>query len=141
MQNWQQSLSGMSPLHAMRLLAQELADRQRRAPARTSLISFIQAVAPWFIIEEIHLLIAGYLEALVRGEIDRLMIFMPPRAGKSMLASIFLPAWYMGLYPDRKVMQASYGAELAVGFGRQVRSLVCDRDYQAVFPGVDLQPD
>jgi predicted phage terminase large subunit-like protein len=123
------------------LLGTEIASRRHQAPARRSLIEFIRRVWPWFVVEEIHLLIAGYLEALVRGEIDRLMIFMPPRAGKSMLASIILPGWYMGLHAERKVMQASYGAELAVGFGRQVRALVGDEDYQAVFPGVSLQPD
>jgi predicted phage terminase large subunit-like protein len=69
------------------------------------------------------------------------MVFLPPRSGKSQMASIFLPAWYVGLYSDRKVMQASYAAELAVGFGRQVRALVGDQDFQGVFPGVGLQPD
>ncbi len=123
------------------MLAQELENRRRQGPARRSLVEFIRAVAPWFIVEEIHLLIAGYLEALVRGEIDRLMIFLPPRAGKSLMASVFLPAWYVGLHPHRKVMQASYAAELAVGFGRQVRALVTDQDFQGIFPGVDLQPD
>lgn len=123
------------------MLGREIANRRVRKPARESLIKFIQAVAPWFVIEEIHLLIAGYIEALVRGEIDRLMIFMPPRAGKSLLASVFLPAWYMGLYPHRKVMQASYASELAVGFGRQVRALVGDQDFQTIFPGVNLRPD
>lgn len=110
-------------------------------PEHGSLIKFIKRVAPWFIVEEVHLAIAERLEAVVLGEIDRLMVYMPPRTGKSMLASIFFPAWYMGLFPDRKVMQCSYSAELAVGFGRQVRNLVQDRDYQSVFPGVNLRPD
>ena len=112
-----------------------------RRDAKKGLIHFIRRVAPWFVIEEIHILIARYLEDLVRGKHDRLMIFMPPRAGKSMIASIFLPAWYMGLYPARKVMQASYGSELATDFGRQVRTMVADDDYQEIFPGVELQPD
>ena len=120
---------------------QELLRERDRRDARRSLIHFIRKVAPWFVIEEIHLLIARHLEDLVFGRIDRLMIFMPPRTGKSQIASIFLPAWYMGLYPNRKVMQASYSSELATDFGREVRNQVADEDYQDVFPGVELRPD
>jgi hypothetical protein len=63
------------------------------------------------------------LEAVQRGEIDRLMIFLPPRAGKSMIASQFFPAWYLGRHPDRYVISASYGQELANDFGRKVRNM------------------
>jgi hypothetical protein len=122
------------------VITHEQADLQRRV-CRVSLIDFIVAVAPWFVVEEIHLQLAEELEAVARGEVDRLMIFEPPRTGKSELVSKMFPAWYIGLHPSDKVMQVSYKAELATGFGRNVRDLLCDRVYQEIFPGIGLRGD
>lgn len=88
-----------------------------------------------------HRLIARHLEAVERGEIKRLMITMPPRHGKSMLASEFFPAWYMGRNPDHYVVTATYAQELADDFGRKVKNQIEDASYQAVFPGVGLADD
>lgn len=85
-----------------------------------------------------HRQIARKLEAVERGEIKRLMIFMPPRHGKSMLASEFFPAWYMGRNPDQYVVAATYGQDLADDFGRKVKGQIEDASYQAIFPGVTL---
>lgn len=112
-----------------------------RRLARLSFVDYIRAVAPWMIIEETHLLIAQKLDDLAFGRLDRLMIFMPPRAGKSMLCSVFFPSWYLGLYPTRKIMAVSYAEELAIKFGRQVRDVLKDPDFQSVFPGVQLRSD
>lgn len=68
------------------------------------------------------------------------MIFMPPRHGKSELASRRFPAWFLGRNPGRSVIAASYNSELASDFGRDVRNLVGCPDYQALF-GVDLRED
>lgn len=88
-----------------------------------------------------HRLIARHLEMVERGEITRLMITMPPRHGKSMLASEFFPAWYMGRNPDHYVVTATYAQELADDFGRKVKNQIEDVGYQAVFPGVGLADD
>lgn len=88
-----------------------------------------------------HRLIARKLEAVERGEITRLMMFLPPRHGKSMLASEFFPAWYLGRNPDHYVVAATYGQELADDFGRKVRNQLVDPSFQAVFPGVTLRTD
>jgi hypothetical protein len=63
------------------------------------------------------------------------MIFLPPRAGKSMIASQFFPAWFLGRHPDRYVITASYGQELANDFGRKVRNLMVDPLHRGIFPG------
>jgi predicted phage terminase large subunit-like protein len=68
--------------------------------------------------------IADRLCAIERGEIDRLMIFQPPRSGKSMLTSEFTPSWYLGLHPDRRVILCSYGAHLASNWGRKSRDVL-----------------
>lgn len=88
-----------------------------------------------------HRLIARHLEMVERGEITRLMITMPPRHGKSMLASEFFPAWYMGRNPDHYVVTATYAQELADDFGRKVKNQIEDASFQAVFPGVGLADD
>jgi len=88
-----------------------------------------------------HRLIARKLEAVERGEISRLMITMPPRHGKSMLASEFFPAWYLGRNPDHYVIAATYAQELADDFGRKVRNQIADATYGAIFPGVGLKND
>jgi predicted phage terminase large subunit-like protein len=66
---------------------------------------------------------------------------MPPRHTKSEFASYLLPAWFLGKFPNKKVIQTSHTAELAVGFGRKVRNLVDQDVYRDIFPGVGLQTD
>lgn len=88
-----------------------------------------------------HRLIARHLEAVERGDITRLMITMPPRHGKSMLASEFFPAWYLGRNPDHYVVTATYAQELADDFGRKVKNQIEDAAFQAIFPGVGLADD
>ena len=83
-----------------------------------------------------HRLIAKALERIERGECKRLMISMPPRHGKSMLASEFFPAWYLGRNPSRNIIHATYGQDLADNFGRKIRNLIADPLFGAVFPGV-----
>lgn len=88
-----------------------------------------------------HRLIARHLEMVERGDITRLMITMPPRHGKSMLASEFFPAWYMGRNPDNYVVTATYAQELADDFGRKVKNQIEDASFQCIFPGVGLADD
>lgn len=88
-----------------------------------------------------HRLIARKLEALERGEIDRLMVFMPPRHGKSMLATEFFLAWYLGRNPEHYVVCATYAQDLADDFGRKVKGQIEDPTYQNIFPGVGLADD
>lgn len=71
--------------------------------------------------------------AVERGEIKRLMIFCPPRHGKSQIGSINFPAWYLGRNPNKEIIIASYSAELAQDFGYKTRDLVSSAEYQAIF--------
>jgi hypothetical protein len=81
------------------------------------------------------------LEAVERGAIKRLMIFLPPRHGKSMLTSEIFPTWYLGRHPDRYVVGASYSMDLATDFGRKVRNAIADQLHTAVFPTCKLSDD
>ena len=87
------------------------------------------------------MLIAEKLEAVERGDIDRLMIWMPPRHGKSELASVRFPAWYLGRNPNHQIITASYAHKLAAKFGRQVRNLIAGSEFQLAFPGLTLAED
>lgn len=69
-----------------------------------------------------HILIAQKLEAVARGEIKRLMIFTPPRHGKSELVSVRFPAWFLGNNPDLRMIGTSYAATLAERFSGQARN-------------------
>jgi predicted phage terminase large subunit-like protein len=110
--------------------AQELLARRE---ARKSLIKFTEYTNPSYEPANHHRLIAEKLEAVERGEIDRLMIFMPPRHGKSELASRRFPAWYVGRNPDKQIIAASYNSDLAGDFGREVRNIVDSPEYGALF--------
>src|ERR1700737_3598282 len=90
--------------------------------ASSLLLSYAAYQWPGYAAARHHKLIARKLEAVERGEIKRLMIFMPPRHGKSMLASEFFPAWYLGRNPSNYVIAATYAQDLADDFGRRVRN-------------------
>lgn len=66
---------------------------------------------------------------------------MPPRRGKSEIVSVQFPAWYLGRNPKESIITASYGAELALDFGRQTRNIVNDSPFKNVFPDVRLAED
>lgn len=76
-----------------------------------------------------------------RGELDRLMIFAPPRHTKSELASRRFPAWYLGRHPDKQLIAATYSGEFALDFGRDVRGIVQDERFSKLFPDVTLAAD
>mgnify|MGYP003632230894 FL=1 len=104
-------------------------------------LPFVKAMWPSFIGGRHHERMADAFERVAKGECKRLIINMPPRHTKSEFASFLLPAWFLGKFPAKKVIQTSHTAELAVGFGRKVRNLFEQESYQKVFPGVALQAD
>lgn len=113
----------------------------RATLASRSLLRFTEYTNPAYQRANHHQLIADKLEAVERGEIDRLMIFMPPRHGKSELASKRFPAWCLGRNPKRQIIAASYNSDLANDFGRSVRNIVAEPEFGQVFPSVSLAPD
>ena len=111
------------------------------AGAGMGLLDFTRATYPNYVAAPHHRLIAAKLEAVERGAIRRLMLFVPPRHGKSELASVRFPAWYIGRDPRRKVIHTSYGAVLSYKFSRRVRNLVRSPLYQRLYPGIALTGD
>ena len=122
-------------------LWEELRDAQQREEANSDFLAFVKQVWPAFIEGEHHRIMADAFNKIAEGKLKRLIVNMPPRHTKSEFASHLFPAWYLGKFPDRKVIQTSHTAELAVGFGRKVRNLVGSADYNRIFPGVALSAD
>lgn len=110
------------------------------ALARVSLIHFIRIVAPWYTIEEFHLLLAKKLEECADGKNDRLMVFAPPRAGKSSMIWQFFMAWWFGRFPGDQVMGVSHNVDLAAKHGMLAREIMESPLYRRIFPYVWTDP-
>lgn len=122
-------------------IAEGYKDSIVRAQAQKSFMGFVKEMWPGFIHGRHHALMAKKFEEIAAGKLKRLIINMPPRHTKSEFASFLLPAWYLGKFPNRKIIQTSNTAELAVGFGRKVRNLVDGERYAKIFPNVALRHD
>ena len=122
-------------------MAQGYADAKIRERSSNKFMEFVKVMWPGFIHGAHHAVMAKKFEQIANGEIKRLIINMPPRHTKSEFASFLLPAWYLGKFPNRKIIQCSNTSELAVGFGRKVRNLVDGDTYGKVFPNVSLRHD
>ena len=109
--------------------------------ARTTFLGFVEKTWPDFIGGRHHKIMAKAFERVASGECKRLIINMPPRHTKSEFASYLLPAWFLGRFPNKKVIQSSNTAELATGFGRKVRNLVDAEHYKELFPALELRVD
>ena len=125
------------------LLAQleKLEELKSKKLAQNKFLAFTKEVWPTFIGGRHHARMADAFERVANGTCKRLIINMPPRHTKSEFASYLLPAWFLGKFPHKKVIQASHTAELAVGFGRKVRNLVDMDVYQRIFPDLVLASD
>lgn len=122
-------------------LDEAAAELLRRRSARKGLLHFTNFTFPQYQADPVHELIAATLDQVVAGEIKRLMIFAPPQNGKSELASVRLPAYWLGRRPDDPVIISSYGAELAESKSGQVRQIVESEEYARLFPGISTQRD
>ena len=112
-----------------------------RKTAKVNFLDFVKKIWPQFIEGYHHAIMADAFERVAKGELKRLIINMPPRHSKSEFASHLFPAWFLGQYPDRYVIQASNTADLAVDFGRKVRDTISDPEFKKIFPDTEIHPD
>lgn len=110
--------------------------------APLSFRGFINAVYPQYVMAPFHLELIDALDALERGTLGKqnLLITMPPRHGKSEIATIAFPAYYMLRQSQRKILTVAYGSDLAAGFGRRVRDMTLEPIIKQAFPSFDLSP-
>jgi predicted phage terminase large subunit-like protein len=124
------SPSDPKALAVQRELASRLLSQRR-------LIPFTQRINPRYMAGWVHHDIARRLERfsddVKKGLSPRLMLLMPPRHGKSELASRMFPAWHLGRHPDHEIIACSYNVSLAMTFSRKVKEVLEDPNYQSVF--------
>src|SRR6476660_8048062 len=128
-----ENLLNQSDARSLLALQQAALTESKRRAAATDLISFTCYTYPRYEPAALHRQVAEQLERVERGEIDRLMLLVPPRHGKSELASRRFPAWYLGRHPEQHFISASASFALAEDFGRDVRNLMKSEEYQQVF--------
>jgi hypothetical protein len=85
-----------------------------------------------------HALLCEYLDKVAKGEIKKLMVFMPPQHGKSQLVSRHFPAYLLGKNPTLKIVGSSYSADLSTQFNRAVQRIIDSERYHDVFPKTRL---
>jgi hypothetical protein len=71
---------------------------------------------------------------VIEGKKKRVIVNIAPRMGKSEFASYLFPAWFLGQYPDKKIIMATHTAGLSEDFGRRVRNLLDAEEYREIFP-------
>lgn len=116
-------------------------EKRARVRARNHLIEFTTYTYDRYKVGTHHRLISEQLERVMRREIDRLMLLMPPRHGKSELASRRYPAFCLGNHPTRQIIAASASESFATDVGRDVRNIIKDPSYGRLFPHVALAED
>lgn len=120
------------------------------AKARERFLDFVKFTTPdpadpndaektGYIVKKHHEAIARVLEEVEKGEIRRLIVTLPPRAGKSELISRKFPAWFLGRNPRKSVIFGTYNDEFATEFGQEVRFLMRSPYYRQVFPGLEFR--
>ena len=122
-------------------LVEQVKDLESKELAKNSLVGYAKFQMENYLSPPHIKLLASKLEAVERGDIRRLAIFMPPRHGKSILTSEFFPAWYMGRNPDKYIICSTYAQDLADDFGRKVRNQLQDKRYTDIFPDAELSTD
>jgi predicted phage terminase large subunit-like protein len=109
------------------------------------LLFFTKKFHPSYDAGWVHEDICRRLEQFSRDVTDkkapRLMLLVPPRHGKSELASIRFPAWHLGHHPSHEVINCGYNTDLPMKFSRKVREMMRDKAYQAMFSDTKLDPD
>jgi predicted phage terminase large subunit-like protein len=117
----------------------------KRVLARRSLIQFTKRFYPQYNPGWVHHDIARRLEQFMRDveekKSPRLMLLVPPRHGKSELASIRFPAFVLGHHPEWEVINCGYNLDLPMKFSRKVREIVRDPGYNPLFVKTQMDPD
>lgn len=136
-------LAKLSPTEKLEFLEEleEQARRVRLKKAQTSMTAFAHAVYPGFKEGAHHRKLAQIFKDVAEGKKRRVIINIAPRMGKSEFSSYLFPAWFLGQYPEKKIIMATHTAGLSEDFGRRVRNLIESEDYAQVFPGTKVADD
>lgn len=134
----------MSDLVADSLIAEGQRELAERELSRRRLLPFTKTFVPkyqagWFH-KDLCLRLEQFSSDVIAMKEPRLILTVPPRHGKSEVASRRFPAWHLGRAPDHEFIACSYSGTLAMGFSRAVRGTIREPAYQHLF-GTRLDPD
>ena len=119
-------------------------ERERRNAlhnSRLNMIDFAKKVYPGFKVGPHHRKLSKIFQDVIDGKKKRVIINIAPRMGKSEFSSYLVPAYFLGNFPNKKIIMGTHTASLSVDFGRRVRNLLEDEDFNTVFPGTKLAQD
>ena len=121
-----------------------LEERERRASlygARDHILDFAKHVYPGFKVGPQHKKLAKIFEDVISNKKKRVIINIAPRMGKSEFSSYLFPAYFLGKYPNKKIIMGTHTAGLSEDFGRRVRNLIDTEEYREIFPSTHVADD
>ena len=132
----QKALPHLSAAEKAELLAdlEERETRARLAAAQDNMLGFASAVYPGFKIGPHHKRLAKIFTDVIEGRKKRVIINIAPRMGKSEFSSYLFPAYFMGKFPQKKIIMGTHTAGLSEDFGRRVKNLIETEEYHEIFP-------
>lgn len=133
-------LTAAEKLEALELLDKAQEHKQKNL-ARTDMIEFAKSVYPGFKIGPHHRKLAKIFSEVIAGTKKRVIINIAPRMGKSEFSSYLFPAFFLGNFPQKKIIMGTHTAGLSEDFGRRVRNLLADEDYHGLFPNTLVADD
>lgn len=100
------------------------AEQAEQATATPSDVAEYMSEGQWRTAPHLDVLNRALLDACHGEGPNRLIVTLPPRHGKSELCSRYTPVWFLGRWPRRRVILASYGDNFAADWGRRCRNLM-----------------
>lgn len=139
----QKALPTMSVQEKIELfdLLEEQERRLTLQSARQSPLGFAHAIYPGFKEGPHHRKLSSIFDAVIRGEKRRVIINIAPRMGKSEFSSFLFPAYFLGKYPDKKIIMGTHTASLSEDFGRRIKNMILAEEYASFFPDTQVAED
>ena len=109
--------------------------------AKSDPIEFAKRIYPGFKVGPHHRKLAKIFQDVVDGHKKRVIINIAPRMGKSEFSSYLFPAYFLGNYPEKKIIMGTHTAGLSEDFGRRVRNLIESEEYHDLFPETVVADD
>ena len=116
-------------------------EHNRKNLARTDMIEFAKSVYPGFKVGPHHRKLAKIFKDVIDGKKKRVIINIAPRMGKSEFSSYLFPAFFLGNFPNKKIIMGTHTAGLSEDFGRRVRNLVDSDEYKELFDQTQIADD
>jgi len=141
------ALQAILPTLSTKEKAELLADLEERAMragkevAKDTLLGFAQHVYPGFKVGPHHKILSRIFEDVIAGKKKRVIINIAPRMGKSEFSSYLFPAYFLGKFPEKKIIMGTHTAGLSEDFGRRVRNLINSEEYYDLFPKTEVADD